>query len=46
MTCYRGEMCPQDNEVGLFSTPQECCTLDEAVSWESGGEPCTQCLGK
>ena len=46
VACYRGDMCPVVDEIGQFNTPQDCCILDEAVSWESGGEPCTECLSR
>ena len=40
--CYSGEMC-LNNGIGQFSTPQDCCMVDNALSFESGD--CENCYG-
>ena len=42
VSCYSGEMCLNDR-IGQFSTPQDCCMVDNALSFESGD--CENCFG-
>ena len=45
--CFSSTGCgnPENSTLGEKNTAQECCIIDEALSFESGSEPCVACLG-
>ena len=45
--CYSEGHCPNGQptlNIGQFDAAKECCIIGEALSWQSGGEPCAACL--